>query len=99
MRYAPMSLVGALIYATIANAASESFTIDPDHTYPSFEADHFGLSVWRGKMNKTTGSVVLDKAASAGQIRREATLAGDVAGVKGACDAKQKGWMKGLPFG
>jgi polyisoprenoid-binding protein YceI len=68
MRYAPMSLVGALIYATIANAASESFTIDPDHTYPSFEADHFGLSVWRGKMNKTTGSVVLDKAASAGQI-------------------------------
>ena len=39
MRYAPMSLVGALIYATIANAAAESFTIDPDHTYPSFEAD------------------------------------------------------------
>ncbi len=69
MRYAPLSLVGALIYATIANATIESFTIDPDHTYPSFEADHFGLSVWRGKMNKTSGSVDLDRAAGAGQIK------------------------------
>jgi polyisoprenoid-binding protein YceI len=63
-----LSLAGALICATVANAAPESFTIDPDHTYPSFEADHFGVSVWRGKMNKTTGSVILDRAASAGQI-------------------------------
>jgi polyisoprenoid-binding protein YceI len=63
-----LSLAGALMYATVANAAPESFTIDPNHTYPSFEADHFGLSVWRGKINKTTGFVVLDRAASAGHI-------------------------------
>ena len=27
-----------------------TYPIDPAHTYPSFEADHFGgMSVWRGK--------------------------------------------------
>jgi len=41
----------------------------PKHTYPSFEADHFGgLSVWRGKFTETTGKVVYDKAAKSGTI-------------------------------
>ena len=30
-------------------AAPLVYDVDPDHTHPSFEADHFGgLSVWRG---------------------------------------------------
>ncbi len=30
-----------------------TYQIDPDHTYPSFETDHFGgMSVWRGKFDK-----------------------------------------------
>ncbi len=46
-----------------------NYTIDPEHTYPSFEADHFGgMSVWRGKFNKTTGSIVLDREAKAGTV-------------------------------
>ena len=29
-----------------------TYKVDPEHTYPSFEADHFGgMSVWRGKFN------------------------------------------------
>lgn len=55
--------------ATLAAAAPVKYTIDPTHTYPSFEADHMGgLSVWRGKFNRSSGSIVLDKEAQAGTI-------------------------------
>jgi polyisoprenoid-binding protein YceI len=51
-----------------AYAAPVNYKIDPDHTYPSFEADHLGVSTFRGKMDHTTGSVVLDKAAGTGSV-------------------------------
>ncbi len=51
-----------------ATAAPVTYTIDPTHTFPSFEADHMGISVWRGKFNKTSGQVTLDKAAGAGTV-------------------------------
>ena len=52
-----------------------SYTIDPTHTYPSFEADHMGVSVWRGKMNKNSGTVVMDKTAGTGKVEIEIDLA------------------------
>lgn len=51
-----------------AAAAADTYTIDPNHTYPSFEADHFGISTWRGKFDKSRGTVVLDRAAKTGSI-------------------------------
>jgi polyisoprenoid-binding protein YceI len=52
-----------------ATAAPITYVIDPTHTYPSFEADHFGgQSIWRGKFNKTTGKVILDVAAKTGEV-------------------------------
>jgi polyisoprenoid-binding protein YceI len=51
-----------------AVAAPATYTIDPTHTFPSFEADHMGLSVWRGKFNKNAGTVILDKAAGQGSV-------------------------------
>ena len=64
--------IATLILATVAaaaGAAPATYNIDPEHTYPAFEADHMGgLSVWRGKFNHTTGKVVLDVAAKTGQI-------------------------------
>lgn len=51
-----------------ASAAPVTYTIDPTHTFPSFEADHMGISVWRGKFNKTSGQVTLDKVAGTGTI-------------------------------
>lgn len=51
-----------------ARAAPVSYDIDPMHTYPSFEADHMGISFWRGKFNKTSGVLVLDKEASTGSV-------------------------------
>lgn len=50
-------------------ASPTTYQIEPTHTYPSFEADHMGgLSVWRGKFNKTSGSVTFDKAAKQGAV-------------------------------
>ena len=55
---------------TVAQAAPVSYTIDPTHTFPSFEADHMaGMSVWRGKFNRNSGTVVLDKAAQTGELQ------------------------------
>jgi polyisoprenoid-binding protein YceI len=46
-----------------------TYQIDPDHTYPSFETDHFGgMSVWRGKFDKTSGTIVLDKEKGTGTV-------------------------------
>jgi polyisoprenoid-binding protein YceI len=62
-------LLLALVAASApALAAPVTYTLDPAHTYPSFEADHMGVSIWRGKFNKTSGQVVLDKAAKTGQV-------------------------------
>ena len=45
--------------------------VDPNHTYPSFEADHFGgLSVWRGKFDKSSGTIVYDKEKAAGSYAK-----------------------------
>jgi polyisoprenoid-binding protein YceI len=55
--------------AGIASGAPATYSIDPDHTHPSFETDHFGgLSVWRGIFKKTTGTITLDKAAQTGSV-------------------------------
>ena len=51
-----------------ALAASDNYTIDPMHTYPSLEFSHMGLSVWRGKFNKTSGKVTLDRVAKTGTV-------------------------------
>jgi polyisoprenoid-binding protein YceI len=56
------------VYST-ANAVPTTYNVDPDHTHPSFEVDHFGgLSVWRGNFKKTSGKVVLDAAAKTGTV-------------------------------
>ncbi|HEY6643987.1 YceI family protein [Povalibacter sp.] len=59
----------ALLGASAAFAAPATYTIDPNHTFPSFEADHLGgLSVWRGKINSTSGSITYDKDGKAGTV-------------------------------
>ncbi|HCY61443.1 MAG TPA: polyisoprenoid-binding protein [Oxalobacteraceae bacterium] len=59
----------ALAFASVsAIAAPTAYTIESNHTYPSFEADHMGISLWRGKFNKTSGTVTLDRAAKTGAI-------------------------------
>jgi len=55
--------------ATSATAASTTYNVDPDHTHPSFEVDHFGgLSTWRGNFKKSSGTVTLDAEAKTGTV-------------------------------
>lgn len=61
------ALMASAVTAT-AFAAADTYNIDPRHTYPSFEADHMGLSVWRGKYTKTSGTITLDRAAKTGSV-------------------------------
>lgn len=61
----------AILPLAVANAAAAqpaSYTIDPDHTYPSFAADHAGLSTWRGKFDHSSGTITLDRAKHTGTV-------------------------------
>jgi len=81
------------LFAAAAQAAPVTYIVDPDHTYPSFEADHMGISVWRGKLNKSSGKVVLDKAAGQGTVE----VAIDLASIDFGLDALNA-WATGPEF-
>lgn len=69
MKTALLVLAAGALAAGTAVAAPATYTIDPSHTYPAFEADHFGgLSIWRGKFNSSSGKVVFDQAAKSGSV-------------------------------
>ena len=60
---------GMVLGTGTALAEPVTYTIDPAHTYPSFEVDHRGgMSLWRGKFNTTSGTVKLDRAAKSGEV-------------------------------
>lgn len=63
-----LSLAIATTACGVAHAAPVAYELDPAHTFPSFEADHMGISVWRGKFNRTQGTLILDTAASTGTV-------------------------------
>src|SRR5580692_9780468 len=55
--------------ATSSIAAMATYNVDPDHTHPSFEVDHFGgLSTWRGTFKKSSGTVTIDTEAGTGTV-------------------------------
>jgi polyisoprenoid-binding protein YceI len=63
------SLLLLFLGVTTATAAATTYTLDPDHTHPSFEVDHFGgLSTWRGTFKKTSGTVAIDTEAKSGTV-------------------------------
>ncbi|HYL69941.1 MAG TPA: YceI family protein, partial [Candidatus Dormibacteraeota bacterium] len=52
-----------------AEAAPHSYRIDPNHTHPAFEVDHFdGLSTWRGLFRTTSGTITLDREHGTGTV-------------------------------
>lgn len=65
-RIAFFSLAAAL--SAPAFAAPETYVIDNGHTFPSFSYSHFGYSIQTSRFNRTTGKIVLDKAAKTGAV-------------------------------
>ncbi|HCE28845.1 MAG: polyisoprenoid-binding protein [Verminephrobacter sp.] len=69
MRTSLFALAAAATLATgIAQAEPASYAIDPTHTFVTFEINHFGAAVNRGRFDKKEGSVQLDKAAKSGKV-------------------------------
>lgn len=58
----------ASVFAAPALAAPETYRVEPSHTYPRFEYSHFGLSNQVQRFNKTSGTIVLDRAARTGSV-------------------------------
>lgn len=87
------ALAAALLAASLAQAAPVAYDIEPTHTYPSFEADHMGLSYWRGKLNKSSGTIVYDKAAGSGSVDVQM----DLASIDFGLDA-MNAWARGDKF-
>lgn len=65
----------ASVTATCAFAAPETYVVDGAHTFPSFSYNHFGMSTQVSRFNKTTGTIVVDKAAKTGQVDIEIDMA------------------------
>lgn len=82
----------AVLFATLSlpATAADSYTIDAAHTFPSLEFSHMGISVWRGKFNKTTGKVALDRAAKTGSV----DITTDIASIDFGHDEMNKHALK-----
>ena len=63
------ALAAALSAISAASfAAPETFSLEPTHTYPRFEYSHFGYSNQVQRFDKTSGKIVLDRAAKTGSV-------------------------------
>jgi polyisoprenoid-binding protein YceI len=61
--------LASLAGSAVAAASPATYRIDPNHTHPLFEVDHFnGLSTWRGLFKATSGSVTLDRDRGTGTV-------------------------------
>jgi polyisoprenoid-binding protein YceI len=61
-----VSVLAILLSGTHAQAAS--YTIDPTHTFATFEIGHFNTSTNRGRFDKKEGTLEFDRAAKTGKI-------------------------------
>jgi polyisoprenoid-binding protein YceI len=59
-------IIGAAL--SFSATAATSYTVDPRHTFPSFEISHLGFSIQRGRFDRTSGKVLLDPDKGTGSI-------------------------------
>jgi len=63
-----VSAAALTLVAANAQAQSATYALDPTHTFVTFEVVHFGTSTNRGRFDKKSGSITLDKAAKTGKV-------------------------------
>ena len=84
-------LAAALAFcAPAAFAAPETFNVDPGHTFPAFEVVHLGISTQRGRFDRTSGRMEIDREAGTGRIELALETASVSTGNK-ALDGVLKG--------
>src|SRR5689334_6676334 len=59
-------LIAAL--SVVSANASDTYMLDPGHTFPRWQLSHFGFSTHHGQFNKTSGTLTLDTKAGKGSI-------------------------------
>ncbi len=95
-----LALLTLAAAAACAHAAPENFTVDPTHTYPGFQVEHWGLSMMHGQFDKTTGKFSFDRAAKTGSVELTIEAAsittGD--GVKGNRPQSRDDHLKSADF-
>ena len=67
-KFSLLAVMAAIGFTAAAHAESATYAIDPNHTFASWEIAHFATSTNRGRFNKTSGTVTLDKAAKTGSL-------------------------------
>lgn len=60
--------VAATAFAGLAQAQSATYTIEPTHTFATFEISHFGTSTNRGRFDRKEGTVQFDRAGKTGKV-------------------------------
>jgi polyisoprenoid-binding protein YceI len=63
-------LLGCVLAAPTVGA-QETYAIDPSHSAPNFEVEHLGITWIRGRFNKMSGTITVDRAAKNGAIQVE----------------------------
>jgi polyisoprenoid-binding protein YceI len=64
-------LLCILLAATLplsALAASQTYTVDTQHSYPNFTINHLGMTTIHGRFDRMTGKVAFDPAAKTGSL-------------------------------
>jgi polyisoprenoid-binding protein YceI len=63
-----LALLALAAAAGATHAQPVTYTLDPTHTFVSFEVSHFGTSTIRGRFDRKEGAVTLDRAAKTGKV-------------------------------
>jgi polyisoprenoid-binding protein YceI len=64
--FPPLLFLFLLLLALPASALD--YTVEPSHTYASFEIDHLGFSTQRGQFKRTSGNIEFDAEARRGSV-------------------------------
>ncbi len=76
-----LAIAAAAVAFAAAPAHAATYTIDPTHTFVTFEVVHFGTSTNRGRFDRKTGSVQFDRAARTGKVEITIDMASINTGV------------------
>ena len=85
----------ACVLPMSAFAATETYVIDPVHSFPNFSVNHLGMATLYGRFDRMSGRIILDRAAKTGSLEAKIETAsvntGDARHEPGSFAAKTYG--------
>ena len=68
MHKSVLSVLAISFALPLSALATDSYTVDPFHTFPHFTINHLGFSTMHGRFDKSSGKITLDRAAKNGSV-------------------------------